>query len=395
MKADLSAILSGIVEATLHPEAWSEVCDAITERMDGTAFMIFEYDVVDGRGMDFHGSRQILNHKDLYDALLSGGGDADNEIYFALTRSQPGVFATEAELLGLGRDEDIPGNPYRDAVMARMGTKCRAGCRLNDIGPWVDVAALHLPVMGAALSDRVRSEMNLILPVIGKSLETGRIVRALSRRYGALLDFFDRLDFAVGFLGRDGRLVLSNECLNSMIRDGDGLSIDGNRLSSPLEEGRRRLNGMLRQPDRVSGAQRVTILPRRSGRRSLIAKTAPISGRNLDWNQPDLTMILVLDPEDEGRISSSGFDAFRLLTPAEIDVCDLLVRGFPTEEISEHRSTSIETTRNQVKSAASKLGCKTRIDLIRLALVTHAPVVEKSGVSGEPGTGPGNGPLSS
>ncbi|MEY8839755.1 helix-turn-helix transcriptional regulator [Cribrihabitans sp. XS_ASV171] len=376
MSTDFGTIISRIIDTITYPENWTDLCNDITERMSGTAFMVFEYDVLEGRGFSFHGSSELFHHGNLIDKLTSGGGEIDHEIYFALTRSPPGDFATEAELLGLSSDHEITTNPYRDAVLAALGSKSRSGGRLNDVGPWMDVAAFHSPVLGQDLPHQLRSDFAILLPAIAKAIEGSRVVRSLSRQYGALLELFDRLDFAVGFCDERRRLVLSNEAFKRMTRDGDTLVMDGDTLSSNVPDAQHNLASAFSAAWAIEAGPQdtVTTLQRRSGRRPLILKLLMVSGRSIEWSTRPLAMVVVLDPEDDGRISASGLAAFDLLTPAELDVCDLLVRGIPTEEIAERRSTSLATTRNQVKSAANKMGCSRRVDLLRLALATHCSV---------------------
>ena len=83
-----------------------------------------------------------------------------------------------------------------------------------------------------------------------------------------------------------------------------------------------------------------------------------------------------MDPEGEGRIDASGLAAFGVLSPAELEVCDLLVRGFETPAIAERRGTGLETARLQIKAAAAKLACRSRLDLVRLAMAARPPMGE-------------------
>lgn len=87
-----------------------------------------------------------------------------------------------------------------------------------------------------------------------------------------------------------------------------------------------------------------------------------------------LTLLLVIDPERRRMLRSDGLAAFGLLSPAELEICEMLVQGSETRDIAEHRSTTLETTRGQIKQLNAKLGCRHRLDLMRLAMMTSAPM---------------------
>lgn len=115
----------------------------------------------------------------------------------------------------------------------------------------------------------------------------------------------------------------------------------------------------------------IGVLNRRSGRLPIIVRTAGLGERDLDSSS--LTLVLLVDPEDEGRLSTEGLAAFGLLTKAEQEVADLLVRGYGTNEIAEKRDTALATTRGQIKAISSKFSCGSRLDLVRLAMMTKPP----------------------
>ncbi|MWD29985.1 hypothetical protein E0K89_021140 [Aquicoccus sp. SCR17] len=364
----MSDILSGIVEATLRPKTWSRVCEAIEGRIPGVAAMVFEYELLERRIGARHGSGGALDHDDLVDRLIAGGGRIDEEACLAIATSETGIFGLGADLPGPGPRPAGAENPYRQALFSVLGSQGRGGRGPGGAGMWVDIAVLHAAGPGGALPGGSRAEITPLLPVIGAAMATGRAMRSLNRRYGVLLEFFDRLDIAVGFCDAGMRLVLSNACLRALMAEGDALVLDGERPRACTLEAQQRFCAALGR----AGETAMT-LPRGSGRQPLVVRTAPLSGDG----EAQLTMLLVLDPEDDRRFSSRGLAALRLLTPAELEVCDLLVRGLGTEQISERRATSSTTTRNQVKSAAAKLGCRTRLDLVRLAFATHVPVSER------------------
>jgi len=63
-----------------------------------------------------------------------------------------------------------------------------------------------------------------------------------------------------------------------------------------------------------------------------------------------------------------------VLTPSELEVCEYVIRGYETGAIATRRDTSKETTRDQIKAATAKLACRSRLDLLRLAMASHKPI---------------------
>jgi DNA-binding CsgD family transcriptional regulator len=211
-------------------------------------------------------------------------------------------------------------------------------------------------------------------PLLTKTLETSRTFEALAQSYSLLLDLFDKLDFAVAFCDSTNRLLVANAHLRALATERIGLYIGNDVVEGETVEVSARIRACIcaalqgeSEPSRLC-----TTLPRKDGGSPLLLRAAPMRERQVSRDS-SVALVVVLDPENESRISVDGLAAFNLLSPAELDVCRLLVRVIPTGEIAEHRSTGLETTRSQIKSAQAKLGCTSRLDLLRLALVTTAP----------------------
>jgi DNA-binding CsgD family transcriptional regulator len=84
---------------------------------------------------------------------------------------------------------------------------------------------------------------------------------------------------------------------------------------------------------------------------------------------------------DSVMLDADGIGALGLLSPAEMEVCALALRGLTANAIADRRDTSPETARGQLKSAAAKLGCRTRLDMLRLAMETRPPTGSSNGIS--------------
>lgn len=377
MDKNFTELVACIVEASYRPELWPSVCDRLIEQVGATAFMIFEYDFEKFGSQIFHSSADFSVHgRDVIEVTKSPHLIPEEEMegYTRFARKPAGSFYSEFELYDLQHDEFLPVNPFRDRVLAAGKSRSRTVAKLNYVGPWADVGALHMPQYGVEISPDVRSFVNELIPILANSLESGRILRGLAESYSALLNAFDVLDFAVSLCRADGGILVANRTFEEMAAERDALSNNGGTVASVFPGETDDLRNIVRSALdlRARPEDLITSLHRRSGRLPLVAKAAPV--RDVEVDRATLALLVVIDPEDQRRLNASGLEAFDLLSPAELDVCEHIIRGTATEDIAKLRSTSLHTTRGQIKSSSAKLACKSRLDLVRLALSTRPPV---------------------
>ncbi|MGI1660950.1 hypothetical protein ACRDNQ_01815 [Palleronia sp. KMU-117] len=364
------------IDVTHRNELWPDLCDAIVQTLGATAFMVFEYDFLSFTGPIFRGSSALGDAMHLVDVTM-GGRLPEVEIagYRRFTGFPSARLVGEFECYDLVHDRDLPENPYRDAVLAVSGAASRSLMRVNDIGPWSDVAALHLKCPAAETSPEVRAEAEFLLPLLGRSIEASRTMNGLLRTNSALIDAFDRLDFGAAVCDGSGRIVVSNEEFRKIASDRDGLAnMAGMVWPTNLEDRRALVETLKATLDlTTSGRLHICRMSRRSGRLPLIARAIPIRGSEIAGPRETLVLLLVVDPDAPARVTADGIDALGVLSKAELDVCDMIVRGHATAQIASLRGTSVQTATDQIKSALSKLSCATRLDIVRLAMATRPP----------------------
>ena len=379
---DVAAVLTAAMDAQLDSERWGEVCDLVAATTGGTAFMVFEYDFSTHKAPFLHGCRTTREKGGaLVKAHMEGAAVEDNAGYDLFSRFPAGRMIPEQEVFGLPHDRDLPQNRFRDAVLAASGSKSRSAAKLNDIGPWSDIAALHLPVYGADIPPELRVKVDFLMPVLGKALETGRSIRSLIARYRTLLDAFDLLDFGCALVESDGRIVVANARFSEFSGERDGITATGGFVGATRPDDRAALRGTIAAALDASADPKAALcaLSRRSGRLPYVVRGAPIRADRIDRKGGLLALLLVLDPDDEGRVTARGLGALGILTRAELEVCELLVRGFSLTEIAQIRDKSPETIKDQSKSVIAKLVCRSRLDLVRLALATNPPLRDFTG----------------
>ena len=371
-------IVTKAIEASTRPELWPEICDQMVSYTGATAFILFEFDFENFGGVRAAASSKFAKHgQDVIEQTLAGPPDVELDAYARFGEQPAMAMVSEHQLYGLNNDDGMPENPFRDRVLEVAGSKSRHVARINDIGPWADVAAIHASCAGEDVPPELHHVTNGLLPIFAKSLEAGRVIRGITKTYNSLLAAFDALDFGAALVDATGHIVVSNRSFGELASDRDALTDVGGIASSTHPGDSATLRGLITSAFAASAkpADLVGALQRRSGRLPLVVKAAPI--REDDVSRATLVLLLVIDPEDERRLNADGLAAFGLLTDAELEVCTYLMRGAPTEEIADLRDTSLETTRGQIKSARAKLACDTRLDLVRLAMSTRPPLQTK------------------
>ncbi len=361
------------IEAVARPETWTDLCDRVAHEIDARAFFVIAYD------LDTHAMPRVFGSSAIHSpagVALSkagrlGAGAEDGPLYEKIARQSPGRVMSEHDLYCLPEDEPLPSNPWRERMLSVTGGHARCLMKLNDVGPFLDCAAVH---DRNVVSGHLSAISPIVYPILSRALATTRTVATLSKSYARLMSLFDRLDFGAAFCTPDGQVLAANPAFRCITSDCDGL----NEMSGMIYGGEfgasAALRSMLATAARAdAGPEGLTLtIPRRSSPLPLVLHAAPVSEKELG---PATAVLLVaLDPEDDRRLNTRGLAAFEVLTPSELEVCEFVIRGYETGTISTRRDTSRDTTRDHIKAATAKLSCRSRLDLLRLAMASSTPL---------------------
>lgn len=365
----------GLAVDIIHrPDLWDDLCETFCAAFGANAFMVFEFDFNRFTAPIFRGSRAIEDGMHLVQAHMEGRiPEVERQGYSRFAAFPAGILFGEYQAYDVEHDRFMPENPFRDAVLAVSGARSRSVMRLNDVGPWSDVAAMHMPIPFADIDPQLRQDASLILPVLGKAIEARRVLDGLIGLGKALAVAFDKFDFGAAICRPSGQIVVSNAEFKSMAAERDGLAVVGDFVRATLPADREHLATAIRSTHSIDASARSTIcrLRRHSERLPLIARAIPLRGEEIGITDEPLTLLLVIDPDASDRVNVEGVGALGILSQAELDICQLIVTGKATQEIAEHRGTSVQTVTDQVKSALAKLACASRIDIVRLAMATR------------------------
>lgn len=372
----LTEIIKLAISAPLFEDHWSDIVDRVAHYLGGH-FSTYYFDVTGQRKGTIWLSSGYDACTELIDDFFAGRYPDEIEIHRTLNGSEAHIVIDELMLHAVDRDELVPSTPFRQQLHDRLGVQSRVGTKLNDVGPWVDMTALHLSGSNSSIPKSTRDFLQFISPIFGKSIEMQRILSKLTSKNEALLNLFDSLSFGAAFLDTRGRIMLANMTLKHMAKDGDAFRIDGSNKFVEATVGSSQLTNIVKsaQNHLSHESEALALLQRKSGDAPLIAKAAKVFHPEVAGE--DLVLIIVLDPKDDAPGDISMIAALGNLTNAEKEICRLLIEGFDTKAIANQRNTSVATTRTQLKAAQAKLGCHSKLDLLRLALATTSRISGK------------------
>lgn len=366
------------LDAIVQPEGWSRLCDIVCETTGSRAFFIVAYDLQNHKTPDFHVSsalRSDIGAK--LGEMCMQGKDAEDRLHYEMTARQPvGRVLTEHEVYGLPANATLPRSDWREVALSATGSQARCSIKLNDIGPFLDCATSHDPVPYDGLP-AISVIAEFLAPLIGKTLQTSRVIGGLTGSYQRLLTLFDRLNFGVAFCTPEAILLTANRAFRDIMKDRSGLYSSSSGLRAETVSATLALRKLIAAAASPEAAPDHLILPLERNRGLLPFILCAVPVRDTNVAQRNSVMLIAIDPESS-PVNVKGLSLLGDLTKAEVEVCDLLVQGFGTTAIATERGTSTETIRSQINSATSKLACRSRLDVLRLAMASSVPLSDES-----------------
>lgn len=276
---------------------------------------------------------------------------------------------------------DLINRPDYKYLREKVGIVRRLASRLNDNKSWLDLFTIHMDEKYESMPDHTIQATRQLLAHAAKSVELSRTFHLLKSRYNAVLTALDHVEIGICVAMRSGEVLVSNAEAKRILEQQDGirLSTDGKITSDYPEQGAQIQQAIAQASDTAHGEgtahELLLVSQRRSGTDSVLIEISPLRDftRELDPLMAG-ALVTLIDP-----VNSKPFDVTRTaaaysLTPAESEVCRLMVEGKSTPLIGEMRGVSSETIKTQVQKVLNKTGCRKRSDLIRLALKTTPPV---------------------
>lgn len=377
-----SQALIRIYDAAANTQAWQQALDAVIDSVGARAGCL--------QVRNFAGAPYTLTG--LCSAYVAPE-TLDKIQYYAQHLSY--LEAPQWEFVGrmppgeIGRDEAM-GIPMEtldlraDYVFRNQvwGTRRSLGFRLNDNKGWFDGVILGFADTMPHIPQGVIEDLRPILPHMAKSVEMGRTFTGLQQRYNAVLAMLDKVALGLVLVLESGEVIVANREAERIIslQEGVGKSLN-NRLVLRDADETAQLQAHVAIVARTAAgeadvAERMMRVTRPSGRHPFMVEVMPLrdSRAELERNLRG-AMVVLVDPDNQADLNIASFGALHHLTPAETEVCSLMILGHQASEIAEMRGTRLPTARNQIAAVYQKTGTNRRGDLIRLVIRTLPPIL--------------------
>ncbi|WP_455372701.1 helix-turn-helix transcriptional regulator [Limibacillus halophilus] len=376
------ALVAKSLDAAVEEARWEQVADLLCDALDlrSCSFMSIKPDLTPA---GFLASSEILriNGNKLFARTMQGDYRDDLDLIAGSLKLPPHVLLRERDFHGVGQADPLPPSSLRDFMRNEFGIYERDTIKLSEFGPAADLVVLHTSADKPTLMDGDRDAIRLLAPILAQSIRMKRIFEALKQRFNSALGALDRLGIGSLLVDGKGDIISINSCAQRILESKDGLYKNPRGQLACNDEAcdRDLRQGCLAAFETAKGdglhAQTVLAVKRRSGEPDYLLTISPVADP-LAEIEPGFrsTLVFVVDPSDDARLSVEGVQHLGQLTRAEVSVLKLMVSGASTREISDLRDVSEETVRRQIKSILAKLNYRNRADVIRLAVATRLPL---------------------
>jgi len=381
MKLEGYAALTHVYDAAVELGRWRRALDAVTEAVDAKAIALLirrpdpsarDLTMLNSTYLDFTRTAWGM----YYGLRLSRLQDPDWDF---LSR-QPAHEPSADTEIGPSADDLDARADYR-MLRKKLGVRRRLGVRLNSDKVWFDAMSVAFDTTHSAVPTQAMAGIVPLLPHLTKSVEIGRTFSQLRARYSAVLTALDRVRVGFAIALPSGEIIVENDEAKRVFGLNDGLSkaADGRLLCAEPDQTAEIQAHILTAASTARGeadkSESLMAVPRRSEAERYLIDIAPLSDSKAEIETGLRgALITIIDPERIPLMKMDRFVALYDLTPAETDVCRLVLQGFSVTDIAESRNTSPVTAKNQIASVLSKTGVSRRAELIRLVVRILPPV---------------------
>lgn len=358
---DFSRLVAGIYAAPVASQRWEGALREIHRRLDGIASGLL---MTDGAAWSLDNS-----------TIPVGAAKSYAEYYYrldrvlaAVERGPAGAVRTGSELMPLVRKSEF----YQDWLRP-LDIDDGLFVRLNR-GPRQASLIVGAPRRSASFDtpERVRL-VSALVPHIQQALRTQDKLAALANSAVELAGALEVVRHGITIVA-SGHLVINlNSAAERIFRAGDGLCLRSGRIAALSTRAEQELHCAIQNA--LAGERstvrtgRSLICVRPSGKRPYVIHVLPSHCRNADESGQPMTLVLIIDPEDEPEPPAVLLRRLYHLTEAEADVALHVMHGADLKEISEQLSVSLTTVRTHLHHIFYKTDTHRQAELVRLLLV--------------------------
>jgi DNA-binding CsgD family transcriptional regulator len=274
-------------------------------------------------------------------------------------------------------DAELANTEFYNDFFKPNGMHFTMGLRLLvDNGPSASFSCQR-PLEWGPFSEAAETVVMTLKPHLQRALELHHRMGAMETAKLGLEAALDAHEHAVFGIGPNGQVMPLNRGAEAVVQEGDCLRLSNGRLSAAFAGKNRKLQQLLSDaigmgfgPEHSSAM----LLERTSGKRALrLTATRFVSA----ISGSSMALAALMFVSDPGTVPQSRGTLMRMLyglTPAEVRVADLLLRGLDAGEAANQLGLTLGTVRLQTKRVMAKTGTRRQAELMKLGL--SLPVVK-------------------
>jgi DNA-binding CsgD family transcriptional regulator len=227
-------------------------------------------------------------------------------------------------------------------------------------------------------TSRDRELLTLLTPHLRQALAIYYRLNQMTSERDIYAGAVDQLSVATIILDEKGQLINTNSMASTLLKEGDALSLRGNRLHLEGRNTDRKLQAALADVIAAQHAGETALVkalrvPRPGGRSALGLIVRPGSlTEGTESQAGPCAAVFISDPDQRDSASQQTLVELFGLTPAEANVAILLARGLSLAEVSATQNISPHTARAQLKSIFAKTGVSRQAELVRRVIKSVA-----------------------
>lgn len=349
-------LIDRIYEASMVPDHWPAVYDAIGEAVDCDKLGMFMLSAARQSVVGWIGNARI---QEAITAFAAGGWAArSSQASRMLSRGEP-RFVSDLDVF---TQEELNTDPYYQEFLKPHGLFWGAGTFIDGPTDNKIIVTIHRPYEMGPLSRKSVNLLDGLRPHLARSAFLTSQLR-LERLRGAVTAL-DMVGLPAAALSENGRLLLANQLFQA---DVPTVFLDKtDRLHLHDLSVDRRLGFLLANHGPLKGGS--LVLKQEDGKARSILHLLPMSGQARDLFS-GAGWLIVAPPVNPVTAPAPGLlEGLFDLTPAEARLARALMDGNTLVEIARANKLSHETLRSQLKSVFRKTSVSKQVDLVKLVL---------------------------
>ena len=257
------------------------------------------------------------------------------------------------------------------------GFRWNCGARIFDTENHIGFIGLHSAVDQSPIGSDGLQLLERLTPHWQRSLELQRGAIALLDQWTMIRSLLNSMGYATLVCNVDGVVIVANDAALELLRAGDGLALNSDRLRFPDAGLQRRFANLLalsgslaNAPDGkpANGPDAAMLVPRPSGRAAyqLILRKLHTDRTLLSLRNGDSFVLTVSDPASVTVPHLRAVTLMYELTPAESRLAECLLMGATLDAAASALGTKLQTVRTQLKGLFAKTQTHRQSELLVL-----------------------------